>query len=109
MASDTSPILDNLPAEIKFLAEPVRRYHVKNGASAIEQVKSTLSPEELEELRAIGRRVLKGRYFGNHISSFLDTYDLADYDEAALLYFFFGLLDEIGIEFEQLDDSADQS
>ena len=95
-------VLKYLPEEICFLAAPAMRFNFET----INQV----TEAEIQELNEIAQRMRKGNLF-KLIDEFLDKYHMTKYEECVRLFKFFGLLDRLGIVYQNylLSFATDQS
>ena len=95
-------VLANLPDELMYLAEPALTYHLE-GEFDIWPFLENMTAEQRAELEAIGARVLHNNHYPK-VNVFLDEFPLDEHDEAANLYFMFGLLDYADIQFDRAED-----
>jgi hypothetical protein len=96
-------VLAQLPEELHYLVEPALRYHCETEWDAFRRL-DNLSERQLEELAGLAKRVLLHGHY-SLVNKFLDRFEITDYKESAMLYFFFGLLDHAGLQFDRAPGS----
>lgn len=95
-----TPDFDAIPEAFGYLREIVRKYEKVDAEDETQKYLEEMTEDDIEELAAVAERVrLNGDYQGA-IGEWLDAVDWNIIGEAARVYFFFGLLDELGLEFE---------
>ncbi|QDT36793.1 hypothetical protein [Stratiformator vulcanicus] len=89
--------LQALPQQAQFLVPYVLKYRIDSNDDIA--VADPMPSAELAELRNVAARVkLHGVY--SLVNEHLDKYPETKYDESVWLYWFFGLLDDLGLDFE---------
>ena len=92
-------VLEKLPNDLHYLIEPAIRFACRTEWDAFAHL-SNASSQDLQLLSTIARRVLENDHYPIVIQ-FLDKYPMTKFDESAQLYFFFGLLDHSGLNFDR--------
>lgn len=91
--------LKTLPPEIAYLAKPAIKYGRYQFDDDIANFLTSASKEEFDELKRIADKCKRGGHYVI-VNKWLDEHNITQYEEAARLYFLFGVLDAAGIEFE---------
>lgn len=101
--SDGLPILDLLPEDLKYLIKPAMEYGCHHIDDDIFDFLDRATEREMEDLATIAERVLiRGDYA--RVIAFLDKHPITDSDEAANLYFLFGVLDYADLQFARAEE-----
>lgn len=90
-------VLDRLPPDLAYLAEPARKYGVHQFDSEIDAFLEKADEPTRNELAKIAERIRTSKH-AELIAEFLDQYPLDEYSEAAKLYFFEGILTTAGFK-----------
>ena len=97
-ADESDPgVLAKLPEDLQYLAEPALKFKL-HGEFEIWPILDQMTPEQRVELETLGAKVLENGHY-DKVNDFLDQYPIDKYEEAAYLYFLFGLLDYADIKF----------
>ncbi|MBX9681475.1 MAG: hypothetical protein K2X38_22190 [Gemmataceae bacterium] len=91
-------VLVHLPQELHFLIEPALKYGFHRSDSEREKRKRRLTEEDLDVLAATAERYRLSDLH-DEIGDFFDKFSISEYSEAAKLYWLFGLMDELGLQF----------
>lgn len=103
--SESPGILAQLPADLHYLIYPAMRYGRHQFDDAIFDFLAHATTDEMDELAALAERVLLNNDYPR-VNSFLDDHPITDSEEAARLYFMFGVMDYAELQFDRLPDGA---
>jgi hypothetical protein len=92
-------VLSQLPDDLSYLIAPALKYGRFHPDVQMIQFLGRATSDELEELAMIADRVLANNHYPAVIC-FLDQYPIDVYQEAANLYFLFGVLDYADLHFD---------
>jgi hypothetical protein len=92
-------ILSELPAELAYLAEPAMRYGVHHFDAQMDKFLRSASKAEMDELSRLAKTVLSNNHYPR-VNAWLDEHDMTEHEEAANLYFLFGLMDAANLQFD---------
>lgn len=81
-----------IPEELRYLAEPARRYGQFQFSDQIDEFLDAMTPQQLAELQEVRKRVNRDL---EKINCFLGKVSLSEHREAALVYFLIALLDYV--------------
>jgi hypothetical protein len=95
-------VLGRLPSELHYLIEPVLRCGCNSKDEALAYANKATA-EELNDLARIATCVLVHDHYPA-VGKFLERYPMSRYPECAKLYYFFAVLDQAGLEFDELPD-----
>ena len=98
MADDIG-CLKKLPPDLAYLAEPAMRYGVNQFDDDIDRFLSNATNEQLDELAALAERVKINDHYPA-VNNWLDDFEIDEHEEAANLYFLFGIMDAADLEFD---------
>jgi hypothetical protein len=98
MSKPNIGILAKLPPELAYLAEPAMRFGVHQFDGQVAAFLASAAPEEMGELARLAERARLGNHYAR-VNEWLDKYDMTKYEEAANLYFMFGLMDAADLKF----------
>jgi hypothetical protein len=87
-----------LPEHLQYLCPFALRYALSVEQNVFAAI-ARLSPEENEELACLAEKVWLNEHYTD-VNAFLDQYKLYDYRESAYLYFLFGMLDYLDLQFD---------
>lgn len=92
-------VLSLLPDDLKYLVAPALEYGVNQFGDDVDSFLVQASDEELKLLEELAGKVLKQNDYAR-VNKWLDQYPITDYQEAACLYFLFGILDTADFRFD---------
>jgi len=100
-------VLAQLPAELRYLIEPALRCGCRSQEEA-QAYANGASAEQLNQLADIAACVLVHDHYPA-VGKFLERYPRSRHPECAKLYYFFAVLVQAGLEFDEVPDwlSAD--
>jgi hypothetical protein len=87
-----------VPAELGYIVEQAMKYRLE-GDEDIFAVLDKLSGSDMETLTKVADRMAENKHYAV-ILSITDRYPISEYDGAAWLYFFCGLMDYADLKFE---------
>jgi hypothetical protein len=92
-------ILSKLPTELAYLAEPAMRYGVYHFDNEMDTFLSSASKVAMEELATLAERVRLNNHYPR-VNAWLNEFRMTQFEEAANLYFMFGLMDMADLRFD---------
>jgi hypothetical protein len=92
-------ILSELPTELAYLAEPAMHYGVHHFDDDIDRFLRSASAAEMDELAALAEKVRLNNHY-TRVNEWLNAYTMTEYEEAANLYFMFGVMDAADMQFD---------
>ena len=92
-------VLRKLPAELAYLAAPAMKFGVHQSDDDVGEFLDNATKAEMSELAAIAKKVLQNDHYAL-VNEWLDTYDMTEHEEAANLYFLFGVMDWAELPFD---------
>lgn len=92
-------ILVELPDELSYLVESALEYGRFQLDEHIFNFLDSATPKQMQELASIAERVRLNDHYPA-VNRFLDQYPITDHEQAACLYFLFGVLDHADLSFE---------
>jgi hypothetical protein len=92
MSTSNIGILSELPPELAYLAEPAMRYGVHQFDSQMDDFLRSASKAEMADLSRLAKKVLSNYHYPL-VLAWLKTHEMTEYEEAANLYFLFGLME----------------
>ena len=100
-------VLAQLPAELRYLIEPALRCGCQSQDEALEYANHA-SAEQLNLLAEIAGCVLVHDHYPA-VGKFLERYPKSRHPECAKLYYYFAVLEQAGLEYDEVPDwtSAD--
>jgi hypothetical protein len=84
-----------LPQELRYLAEPARKFGVYQFHDDIVEFLEGITETELTELRKVNNRIKQDH---QKIKDWLDCHRITEHREAQLIYFMFGVLDSVELD-----------
>ncbi|MEM9704054.1 MAG: hypothetical protein AAF907_16560, partial [Planctomycetota bacterium] len=91
-------ILNRLPPDLHYLIGPALKYGRHQFEMDMLAFLDSASEDQLSELQAVAERHARQDDF-EKVTAFLDQYPITEYDDAARLYFLFGVMDHAGFNF----------
>ncbi|MBP87789.1 MAG: hypothetical protein CMJ64_13880 [Planctomycetaceae bacterium] len=83
--------------------EPAFKYGCYQFADDVFDFLDHATEGQLNELTNVAKRVLENKHYSD-VSKFLDKYPITDHEEAAALYFLFGVLDHASLPFDSVNE-----
>ena len=99
-------ILTRLPPDLHYLIAPALKYGRHQFDEQIFAFLDRATAAEKDELRRTAERHGR-RNDAAAVNAFLDEYPIDEYEDAARLYFLFGVMDHAGLDFESAPDGPD--
>ncbi len=96
-------VLAQLPESLSYLIDPALKYGRYQCEEEMSRFLEHAPPDEMEALAMIAERVLINDHYP-HVNRFLNRHSIVDYEEAARLYFLFGVLDCAGFQFDHVPE-----
>jgi len=100
-----SPILEQFPDDLQYLIEPAMAYGRYQFDDDIFAFLDRAAQEQMDELASVAERVLIQDDYPR-VMAFLDEHPITESEEAARLYFLFGVLDYADLEFDRVPDDT---
>ena len=98
MPQDQS-VFDHLPGELSYLIEPAQKYGIHQFDDDVDAFLSNATDSDLADLFSVAATVKANGHY-EAVNTWLDEFEITDSNDAANLYFLFGLLDAADLEFE---------
>ena len=97
--SEDFGVLDKLPDDLSYLIKPAMQYGINQFDEDIDRFLDAATEEQMSELAAVAEKVRLNDHF-ELVNDWLNQYEIDQYQEAANLYFLFGILDAADLEFD---------
>lgn len=99
------PILEQLPNDLEYLIKPAMKYGRYQFDDDIFKFLDRATAEQMEELASVAERVLLQEDYPR-VMAFLDEHPITESEEAARLYFLFGVLDFADLQFDRVPEDT---
>ena len=96
---DDIGVLNKLPDELAYLVGPAVKYGVHQFDGDVDRFLDHATDDEISELAGIAEKVRLDNHY-EPVCNWLDRFEIDEYEEAANLYFLFGVMDAAGFGFD---------